>query len=316
MISVVIAVYNEPELLEALCKCLVAQDYRGEWELLVCDDGSSVDMASCVRQTIAGTKINARYIWQPHCDFRAGLSRNNGIRLAAGDLLVFVDGDMLVRPDFLSTHAELHDGSLRIVCGTRRLVTAKVLNNLLSFLDETPDQLSGKGSHQRRVQSHMPWMTVEGHNFSVPNRPEVIFDERLMGWGSDDRDLAIRLTTRNGYDVLCSNRLEAIHVVHVSKHDANPFRTGKHEDIVGFMRNKIYLCDKYPDFELGPTLDLLLTCYLDPATDEWYMNRPTPDRTLASVIQTIRDWMQRHGVEPVPVTPADGDKRTRTAIKA
>src|SRR5438045_287738 len=63
-ISVVVAAYNEPQLLDRV-----------------------------------------RYVWDPQLGFRAGPSRNNGIRLANGDLLAFIHGGLRVRPDSLSGRA-------------------------------------------------------------------------------------------------------------------------------------------------------------------------------------------------------------------
>jgi hypothetical protein len=144
--------------------------------------------------------------------------------------------------------------------------------------------------------SRVPWMAMLGCNFSVLRREEVLFDERMVGWGSDDRDLAIGLVIRHKYSVEFAPHIEGVHIEHPDKHEANPHRTRTHDDIVPFIRNKLYLCDKYPDVDLRPTTSLLLWCYLDPGTDRWYLDRPTKGRSLESVMKTARDWIQRNGM--------------------
>jgi len=305
VVSVIVAVYEEPTLLEALCECLALQDHSTSWEVIVCDDGSTSDISAVVKHAVAHFGINARYVWQPQRGFRAGLSRNNGIRQANGDLLVFLDGDMLVRPDFLAKHTELHDGSARIVCGTRRNVEAVTRDNLSSLLKVRPALPNLEAVRQIHWASHVPWMAMLGCNFSVPRRSEILFDEHLVGWGSDDRELAVRLVTRHGYTVVLGAEIEGMHAKHCSSAtDANPINTRKHEDIVSFLRNKIYLRDKYPDIDLRPTLDLVTACYLDPKTDRWYIAQSDTTRSYAEVIRAARDWFHRNGIGLIAVDPA------------
>ena len=117
MLSVIISVYQQPSSLSALLECLRKQTYDGAFEVLVCDDGSASGIIEVIRSF---SDLNLRYLWQPDEGYRLARSRNNGIRCASGDVLIFLDGDLLVGPEFLARHAARHNGRKRIVCGTRK----------------------------------------------------------------------------------------------------------------------------------------------------------------------------------------------------
>ena len=48
-----------------------------------------------------------RHVWQPDEGFRLSAARNRAIREATGELIVFVDGDCLLRPDFVEAHQQV-----------------------------------------------------------------------------------------------------------------------------------------------------------------------------------------------------------------
>jgi glycosyltransferase involved in cell wall biosynthesis len=300
MISVIVAAYDEPELLEAVCTRLILQNHDGKWEIIVCDDGSSADMLSRLRKLSARNDVELRYVWQTNRGFRAAASRNNGIAIAKGELLIFIDGDILVNRDFLTGHSSMHDGSERIVCGWRSTITIASAADVWNIDDCRLPDLSDEARGQMEWNSTVPWMTMLGCNFSVPSRKEVSFDNHLVGWGGDDRDLAIKLVLNHGYVACFNANACGIHVEYPGKSGANPGATRRQEDIVAFIRNKLYLLDKYPDFDLEPTTKLLLWCRLDGTTGTWRLERPSERRSLASAVETARQWMLRNGVPLIP----------------
>ncbi len=70
-------------------------------EIIVIDSHSKQAGAGVVT-----TARNARYI--PHPDAGVAAARNAGARLASGELLMFVDDDIVVRKDTLSQHEAIH----------------------------------------------------------------------------------------------------------------------------------------------------------------------------------------------------------------
>lgn len=99
MISVILCTHNpRPDYLERTAKALEAQTLdRGEWELIVIDNGSDVDLDQ--RMDVS---------WHPSArivrENELGLTpaRLRGIRESTGETLVFVDDDNVLAHDFLA----------------------------------------------------------------------------------------------------------------------------------------------------------------------------------------------------------------------
>lgn len=105
-ISVVIPTYNRRSILE---KCLLAlehQDPSGEienYEVVVVDDGSSDGTPDWLRQDAARFP-HVRLVEQQHGGPAEG--RNRGVDHAKGDVIVFIDSDLVVTSSFLASHAQ------------------------------------------------------------------------------------------------------------------------------------------------------------------------------------------------------------------
>jgi glycosyltransferase involved in cell wall biosynthesis len=100
MISVVVPVLNRAELLPDQLDALQAQDYEGDWEILVADNGSTDDTAAIAERLLhrhpRGRVVPA---FGPLC---ASYARNAGAARAQGDFLAFTDADDVASPRWLS----------------------------------------------------------------------------------------------------------------------------------------------------------------------------------------------------------------------
>jgi glycosyltransferase involved in cell wall biosynthesis len=92
-VSAIVAAYCEQRYIGACLSSLLAQTYR-PFEIIVIDDGSRDETAS-----IAASFEVVRLIRQSHRG--AALARNRGAQEAAGDILVFVDADMVFPSVFI-----------------------------------------------------------------------------------------------------------------------------------------------------------------------------------------------------------------------
>ncbi|MFN2421156.1 MAG: glycosyltransferase [Gemmatimonadota bacterium] len=104
--SVIVSTYNSPDALEAVLLALTEQG-RSDFEVIVADDGSTGDtatMAECLRSRL---DYPFKLVRQEHRGFRAARARNLAALQAAGDYLIFLDGDCLPFPDFIEAHARL-----------------------------------------------------------------------------------------------------------------------------------------------------------------------------------------------------------------
>lgn len=98
MISIVIPLYNKGERVKLAIDSALHQDYDGEWEIVVVDDGSTDDSAEYVK---AYQDDKIVYVYQPNAGVSA--ARNKGIATSKGEWIVFLDADDQLLPCALST---------------------------------------------------------------------------------------------------------------------------------------------------------------------------------------------------------------------
>lgn len=101
-ISVIIPTYNEKEVLEDCIESLGAQTYK-DFEIVVVDDGSTDGTADILRN-LKVTLPGFQFFEQKHEG--PGAARNLGAKHAKGEILVFVDADMIFDKNFLSKLVE------------------------------------------------------------------------------------------------------------------------------------------------------------------------------------------------------------------
>lgn len=104
-ISVVIPAYNRRPILEKCLEALETQDPSGEienYEVIVVDDGSSDGTPEWLREN-ADRFPHVCLVEQEHGGPAEG--RNRGVDHAAGDVIVFIDSDLVVTAGFLACHS-------------------------------------------------------------------------------------------------------------------------------------------------------------------------------------------------------------------
>ena len=104
-ISVVIPTYNRRSILEKCLQALEHQDPSGEienYEVVVVDDGSSDGTPDWLRHNAARFP-HVRLVEQQHGGPAEG--RNRGVDHAKGDVIVFIDSDLVVTSSFLACHS-------------------------------------------------------------------------------------------------------------------------------------------------------------------------------------------------------------------
>jgi glycosyltransferase involved in cell wall biosynthesis len=106
MVSVVIPVYNRRAIMEKTLAHLVGQTLDSTlFEVIVVDDASTdglKEMTDDLR-----TPYRLRYFRMPERSGPAG-ARNRGIKEAQGDLIVFIDSDLVPAPELLEAHLKVH----------------------------------------------------------------------------------------------------------------------------------------------------------------------------------------------------------------
>lgn len=231
-ISVIVPTYNRPQALDKVLASLAAQKVA-PYEIIVADDGSGPATAAVVASWQERIGCPLRHVWQEDEGFRLARSRNQAALAATGDYLVFLDGDCLAFPDFVSRHAASAEPE-RFVAGSRILIGAKLTQAVESGLTQplgwglarwVVARLGGEVNRLLplirlpdggwRVSRPRRWQGARGCNLGIWRRDYVAIngcDEAFNGWGHDDAELVVRLI-RNG--VLRKEGRFAVPVLHL-----------------------------------------------------------------------------------------------------
>lgn len=303
-VSVLVTAYNQNSTLEIVLKKLLQQDFQGSWEIIVCDDGSDEDTLSIVKHISRTTGPPIRYVWQSRNGERRARSRNNGLRLATGRIVIFVDGDIAVKQDFISAHVACHTGGRTAVCGSRYWI----------FMDDYPskpqlesaiESLMLKNAEllslyteiwfQKQYADSQPWATCLGGNFSFSRDQEAIFfDERFVGWGAEDQEFACRLLRRHHYALRFDPSLFGFHLDQGKSSGHTKVRPRSPAEIEDYLRNIVYFCGQYPDEqELYPACIGIGHFELDPSRNIWQSAKEPrfSKKHIRYLLLTAQEWL-------------------------
>lgn len=129
-VSIVIPVYNNEKYLTKCLESVTNQTYQ-ELEIIVVDDGST-DSSGAICDQYATKDDRIRVCHQKN----GGVSnaRNNGIAVATGEYLTFIDGDDYIGPDYISDFvrcAKKHNAQM-VICGMKKVSVAdQVLETII-----------------------------------------------------------------------------------------------------------------------------------------------------------------------------------------
>jgi GT2 family glycosyltransferase len=179
MWSIVIPTYNRLPILQ---KCLMAmeqqQQFDQPYEILVVDDGSTDDTVNFL-QTHSTEFPHVRLLQQDHGG--AAAARNAGIEAAAeGNVIVFIDSDLVVTPQFLTSHAAA-------LAGNDCAFTYGRVINTCNFDEPTSEplkvtDLSAAYFATGNVAIARHWLIEAG-----------MFDTGFRQYGWEDLELGVRL---------------------------------------------------------------------------------------------------------------------------
>lgn len=103
-ISVVIPTYNRRERLERVLQSLAKQDIDEPFEVIVASDGST----DGTDEYLVGGGIPLAVVALAQANSGPAAARNLGVDRAQGDLVVFIDDDVVAHPGLLRAHRDAH----------------------------------------------------------------------------------------------------------------------------------------------------------------------------------------------------------------
>lgn len=206
-VSLVITTYNWPEALRFVLESARRQSRLPD-EVLIADDGSGEATRAMLAEVARDFPVPLRHVWQPDDGFRAARSRNRAIAAASGEYVIILDGDMVMHRHFVADHvAAAKRGTF--VQGSRLFAGPEISARMQRERLFEPG-LFAPGLKRRRHTLRIPllsWLQlVTSEKISVKYikscnqgywRADLLrvngFDERMVGWGREDDEVAARL---------------------------------------------------------------------------------------------------------------------------
>ena len=213
LISVIVTTYNREDALDAVLQSLARQD-DVDFEVIAADDGSGPATAKLIDAWRPRIGHRLEHVWHADRGFRAAEIRNRAILAARGTYCIFLDGDCLVRPDFVASHRRLAEPGW-FVTGNRVLLSADLTSRVLaerltpenwSFVRWLAERWRG-GVNRLAALLHLPlgplrrirrrvWQGARSCNLAIwrsdLDRVDG-FDADYQGWGKEDTDIIVRL---------------------------------------------------------------------------------------------------------------------------
>lgn len=249
-VSVIVPTYQRASALHKTLAALCAVDYPDDlFEIVVVDDGSTDSTSAGVAKF---SKV--RYVYQPNTGVAA--ARNHGVRLSTGDVLIFVDDDIIVAPDNVRRHLavrELYDEC--VVAGRSEFdpcLRAELVRSPFGRFRLWSEDLMQTGEAKRwGTQGRIEVASVDTQNMSISRKhfwQVGGFDENFPV-GAEDQDLCWRARSAGAVIV----RDHGIRVLHDDRHV--DLRSLCHREERGAM-GLVYLARKHPDYPVPSSLEL------------------------------------------------------------
>jgi hypothetical protein len=167
---------------ETLIANLAAEADNDNVEFVLLDYESNDGLEQWVRERLSaeierGRVVYARHAPAPH--FKMAHAKNMSHRLASGDILVNVDGDNIIAHDFSRWIRTCFErGENKVACPRNLTVTGYILQRVLNKHLGLPRPIDGLCG--RIAVARATFYEIGG------------YDEKFVGWGSDDFDFMLR----------------------------------------------------------------------------------------------------------------------------
>jgi len=236
-ISAVIPSYNRPDFLRRVLLSLAVQT-RPVDEVVITDDGSSVDVPSGIADVLPDLLCPVAFVRQGDEGFRAAKCRNNGIRAATGDYLIFGDQDIVLDPSYVERFARQARPRQFLVGFPVRLDAAETARVTDAMVREGTVAQLASPAEVRLVRKQFRkdlWYRLLHAGRLRPIGPKLRsgvfgawradllevngFDEEYRGWGNEDDNLGLRLHRAGIRGRNIFHSVLTVHMYHPPHHD-------------------------------------------------------------------------------------------------
>lgn len=206
-LALAITSHERPDALAAVLASVLRQRVKPD-EIVIADDGSGLATRNAIEDFLGNSPAPARLVSQPHEGFRVARLRNLAIAAVTSTYIVFIDGDMLLHPEFIADHRRIARPG-RYTQGVRVLADEGLTRELISREGGWPSAgAPGLGLLRRAYLLHSP--AIGALSSRIGNvlvavkscnqgfwRDDLVrvngFNEDMIGWGPEDKELCARV---------------------------------------------------------------------------------------------------------------------------
>lgn len=187
-ISVIIPVYNREHFIRESIQSVIDQDYQGEIEIIVSDDGSTDKTLEIVNTFGQRVKILQK---EEYVDRGASRARNRAIKAATQDYIAFLDSDDYYLPGHLNRLVHLLESNNEI---------DYVFCRTLALKEENGRRLFRPWTHPNITKLNIKYTVISGEN--IVNTNSFVFRKKIfdrIGYfnealsNSEDYDMWMRI---------------------------------------------------------------------------------------------------------------------------
>jgi glycosyltransferase involved in cell wall biosynthesis len=259
--SIVIPTYNSKVSLKNTLESLNYQTgySADDYEVIVSDDGSNDGTYEYIKDVPKNYKM--KHIYLERCEKSCrSRTRNEGRRAAQGEIINYMDSDIIVKQDYLSEVDRYFKVSDRFcLLGNRLMIddpicfddikTQKVFS-LYPFNPTMYEQLEFRHYLFQQYSYNanaitIPWMQVYSCNIIAAKRwlDEIDgFDENITKWGMEDVEFGYSLY-KYGLLFAINPKLEVLHQNHGARNDLIVEKS----KVEAYDRNIDYFLKKHPE---------------------------------------------------------------------
>ena len=250
--SVIIPYYNRKKI---LMNTLIALDRQvgmeGCFEVLVIDDGSDMRLDDEIKKMDLSIPIKYHY-FERGAHSCPAFVRNRGIERSVGDLLVFIDCDIVVKSDFLinrytayvsAKNADIFQIGFRNSFLPSSITSIEEMIRTKNYAQDLRGLILDRLSENFQAM-RFGWILSYGCNISVSRKlieKYGAFDEKILGWALEDTDMAYGMA-KNGVKLVYNPCVDVYHQYHEFKE----------RNFSEWLENLDYLFSEHtrPDFQM------------------------------------------------------------------
>ena len=204
-LTIIITTYNWPEALILVLKSVENQPMAPD-EVIIADDGSTVETREVVSRFQQHSELNIVHSWQQDKGFRIAKSRNKAIVKSKGEYIILIDGDIILHPNFIQDHIN-HSQENYFIQGTRVLLTQDKTQQIFGT-KEISFSFFSSGINNRKNAIHSNLLSkffsatkngihgIKSCNMSFYKKDCINvngFNNQIEGWGREDSEFIVRL---------------------------------------------------------------------------------------------------------------------------